>query len=229
MAPVGGPGNIAGRTSLHEVVARLRRRRPVFHSEADLQHSFARALWELAPEVESRLEVPQRSSGRTEYLDLLCIGPDARTAVEFKYFTRKWTGTAGTPSEDYALRSHAATDLARLNFVRDIARLERFCGRTAQNGLAIMLTNEPSLWTPPVPGRRPTRDHDFRIHGGRELAGTLLWAEGKYVPNTCALAGSYALAWEPYSAQPGAAGEFRWLAAFVGPPTVVDSGTASDT
>ncbi|WP_234539528.1 hypothetical protein [Streptomyces shenzhenensis] len=208
--------SIAGRASLDDVIAELSRHRPVFHSEADLQHSFARVLWELAPDVHSRLEVPQRGPGKTEYLDLQCLGPEGRTAIEFKYFTRGWTGKAGTPVEDYALKAHGATDLARLHFVRDIARLERFCSRPDQNGLALMLSNETSLWAPPAPGRRRTRDHDFRIHHGRGLAGTLLWAEGTYEPNTCSLRGTYPLKWETYSEQSGAGGEFRYLAVFIG-------------
>ncbi|MEU6369789.1 hypothetical protein ABZ876_29650 [Streptomyces sp. NPDC046931] len=217
IAPMDRMRMIAGRVSLDDVMAKLGRHRPVFHSEADLQHSFARALWELAPDVHSRLEVPQRGSGKTEYLDLQCLGPGDRTAIEFKYFTRAWTGKAGVPVEDYALKAHGATDLARLHFVRDIARLERFCRRPGQNGLALILTNEASLWAPPGPGRRRTRDHDFRMHHGRELAGTLLWAEGTYEPNTCSLRGTYPLEWEKYSEQGGAGGEFRYLAVFVGP------------
>ncbi|WP_405953334.1 hypothetical protein OG588_40795 [Streptomyces prunicolor] len=217
MTPVDGDTTVAGRISLGDIIEQLRRHRPVFHSEADLQHSFARVLWELMPDVHSRLEVPQRLLGRSEYLDLLCIGPSARTAIEFKYFTRRWTGTAGTPAEEYAVKGHAATDLARLHFVRDIARLERFCRRSDQNGLAIMLTNDASLWTPPGSGRKQTRDRDFRIHQGRELAGTLLWAEGAYEPNTCTLRGAYPLEWEPYSELDGAGGEFRYVAVSVSP------------
>ncbi|MDH6217274.1 hypothetical protein [Streptomyces pseudovenezuelae] len=216
-APMDADTTIAGQISLGDVIEQLSRHRPVFHSEADLQHSFARVLWELTPDVRSRLEVPQRLSGRSEYLDLLCIGPSARTAIEFKYFTRTWAGAVGTPAEDYALKGHAATDLARLHFVRDIARLERFCRRSDQNGLAIMLTNDASLWTPPGPGRAQTRDRDFRIHQGRELAGTLLWAEGTYKPNTCTLRGAYPLDWEPYSELDGAGGEFRYVAVSVSP------------
>lgn len=82
-----------------------------------------------------------------------------------------------------------------------------------------MLTNEASLWAPPGPGRRRTRDHDFRIHHERELTGTLLWAEGTYKPNTCSLRGTYPLSWETYSEQGGAGGEFRYLAVFVSPAT----------
>ncbi|MFI6011698.1 hypothetical protein ACIBAG_23270 [Streptomyces sp. NPDC051243] len=215
--PTAGGRTVAGQIALDDVIARLGRHRPVFHSEADLQHSFARSLWELAPDVHSRLEVPQRHLGRAEYLDLLCIGPSARTAIEFKYFTRRWSGAAGTPAEDYALKGHAATDLARLHFVRDIARLERFCHRSDQNGLAVMVTNDASLWTVPSPGRRQTRDQAFRIHQGRRLAGTLLWAEGEYKDNTCALRGTYDLDWRPYSELGGAGGEFRWLAVSISP------------
>jgi len=209
-------GTVAGRVPLDEVMTRLGRRRPVFHSEADLQHGFARVVWELARDVETRLEVPQRrDSGRAEYLDLLCFGP-GRTAIEFKYFTRRWSGPAGTSAEEYSLKDHAATDLARLHFVRDIARLERFGQGLDQNGFAVMVTNEASLWTPPAPGRKPTRDECFRIHQGRRLEGTLLWAGGAYEENTLTLGGTYDLGWRPYSELGGPGGEFRWLAVQVG-------------
>jgi hypothetical protein len=209
---------IAGEVPLTEVIARLRQDRPVFHSEADLQHSFARVLWELAPKIRSRLEVRQHvpdATGR-EYLDLLCLGPSARTAIEFKYFTAEWTGAVGQPPEEYALRSHAADDLARLGFVSDIARLERFGNRPDQNGLALLITNAAAMWTAPKPVK-PTRDRDFRIHEGRTLAGQLLWADGDYQPNTRILRGSYSLNWQPYSVQDGPQGEFRYLPLFTDP------------
>jgi hypothetical protein len=211
------PVLIAGRVSLAEVVARLRVARPVFYSEADLQHSFARTLWELDPQVQSRLEVRQHVADKHERLDLLCIGPTARTAIEFKYFTRAWTGTAGPLAEPYALRSHAATDLARLHFVSDIERLERFCPDPEQNGLALLITNDPALWTPPGSGAKPTRDSEFRIHQGRTLHGTLQWPQGMPVENTRALTGSYALDWRPYSQQDGAMGRFQYLAVPINP------------
>ncbi|CAL9667261.1 hypothetical protein [Streptomyces sp. Tu 3180] len=214
--PPGGP-TVAGQVPLSAVLDELAQRRPVFHSEADLQHSFAQLLWELAPEVRSRLEVPRRHNGRVERLDLLCLGSPGRTAIEFKYPTRRWTGTAGTPPEDYALRNHAAMDLARLHFVRDMVRLERFCSQPDENGLAVLLTNDPSLWTPPAAARKRTRDEDFRIHQGRVLTGTLLWAEGAYKPHTCTLRGTYTLDWRPYAQVEGVSGEFRCLAVSVSP------------
>ncbi|BBA98409.1 hypothetical protein RVR_4576 [Actinacidiphila reveromycinica] len=219
--PTSGP-LIAGEVSLPEVMARLRHDRPVFHSEADLQHSFARVLWELAPEVSSRLEVRQDvpdTTGR-RYLDLLCIGPSARTAIEFKYRTAKWTGTAGPDQEQYALRSHSAADLARLGFVSDIARLERFGNRPDQNGLALLITNEAGLWLPSK--QNDTRDREFRLHEGRTLPNRLLWGGGDYPRNTRTLHGAYTLNWQPYSLQDGPGGEFRYLAVVTDPVPVPD-------
>jgi hypothetical protein len=217
------PDLIAGQVALSEVLAVLAGVRPVFHSEADLQHAFARVLWELAPEVECRLEVRQASSDDVEHLDLLCLGPLGRTAVEFKYVKRAWSGTvgAGPLAERYALKSHGAPDLARRDFVFDVARLEKFCDRPDQNGLALLITNEPALWQEPKPSGKRSRDHEFRLHEGGELSGTLLWGGGDCQRNTRVLRGAYLLHWRPYSLQPGAAGEFRYLALFVAPGAAV--------
>lgn len=146
----------------------------------------------------------------------MCLGPRARTAVEFKYVTRKWSGTVGTPPEEYALRSHNASDVARREFLKDVGRLERFCDREDQNGLALLITNETLLWRPRE-RRTPTRDEEFRIDDGRELSGTLLWAGGSCTANTRVLRGTYTLAWRPYAQLGGAGGEFRCLAVFINP------------
>lgn len=94
------PETIAGSVALDEVLACLRARQPAFHSEADLQHSCALAMSEIAPGVRCRLEVPVRGSDASEYLDLLCLGPAGRTAIESKHVTREWSGTARTPPEE---------------------------------------------------------------------------------------------------------------------------------
>lgn len=204
---------IAGTVSLEQVMEALSRKRPIFHSEADFQFSFAQAVTALAPKVECRLERPMlnTATGRTEYLDLLCSGAPGETAIEFKYFTRRWSGEVG--GEAFELRAHAATDLLRLHFVHDIVRLERF--GFPRPALAVLLTNEPGLWRRST--RKP-RDRDFHLHEGRQLSGTLLWADGTYAPNTRDIQGTYALTWHNYwqlDDQPG--GHFRYLAVEVTP------------
>lgn len=132
---------IAGTVELDAVMDKLRLKRPIFHSEADFQHAFGQVLHELAPALRIRLEVRQENA---EHLDLLCFGSRGRTAVEFKYVSASWQGIDATTGESFRLRSHAADDLARRNFVFDVERLERFC-RVGGDGLAIMLTNMPAL------------------------------------------------------------------------------------
>ncbi|MFI5860775.1 hypothetical protein [Streptomyces sp. NPDC051546] len=118
----------------------------------------------------------------------------------------------GLPDEEYQLRNQAADDVARHKFVEDIVRPEKFCNQPHQDGLALLVTNFPGLWTAPKSGSRPTRDRQFRIHEGRTLTGTLLWAEGTYADNTRHLRGRYDLTWRPYSELPGPGGTFRCLA-----------------
>lgn len=199
---------IAGTVALDAVIAHLQKTRPVFHSEADLQHAFGQVLHDLDPTLGIRLEVRQQNA---QYLDLLCIGPVGRTAVEFKYVTAAWKGADPTTGETFELRAHSAHDLARRNFVFDIERLERFCrASSGTDGLALLLTNVAALSRPPA-SDRPTRDREFRIHEGRTLTGTLRWGGGDYPANERHLAGSYRLGWRDYIELDGRNGVFWWL------------------
>jgi hypothetical protein len=96
--------------------------------------------------------------------------------------------------ETFNLREHAAADLLRLGFVHDVVRLEGFAHGLP--GVAVLLSNEPGLWKD---SPRVTRDRDFRLHEGRQLQGSLLWAGGSYQPNTQELRGAYSLGWKDYS------------------------------
>ncbi|MGY1777751.1 hypothetical protein ACI8AV_17985 [Geodermatophilus sp. SYSU D00804] len=205
---------VAGRIDVPAVMEELARRRPVFHSEADFQFAFAQVIQSLVPDAHIRLEVPLRGVRGlkgSQYLDLMCSSPAGRTAIELKYFTRSWTGTDGSTEEQFRLRHHAATDLARRNLVFDIARLEQFTGAgVADNGLALMLTNDRNLW---LPSRRATsNDHEFHINEGVTLKGVLRWAKDLYPGNTRELTGKYPIRWNNYSELGGSHGAFRWLA-----------------
>jgi hypothetical protein len=192
--------------------------RPVFHSEADLQHAFAVVLREIHPGLQVRLEAPYP---RRRAVDLLCFGPGGRTLVEFKRFTAAWSGDDPNTGELFTLKQQAADDVARRNFVFDIARLEEFCATAMvpTNGLVIMISNGASLWTEPRPGE-VTRDADFRIHDGQIPTGTLQWGHlqgTEYEANRRTLTGRYPMTWQPYSVLEGRNGEFRWVAAAINP------------
>lgn len=190
----------------------LATKRPVFHSEADFQFSFAQAVIDLDRTIEIRLEVPRRAA-RRNYVDLVCIG-DQVSLIEFKYVTRAWTGTDGRTHETFDLRGHEALDLARFHFIHDVTRLE---GWTAEqentNGFAILLTNDSRLWVD-LKYKTPPRDLAFRLHQGRILTGDLAWGtpEQPYPENNRNLRGTYAADWHDYStldSRPG--GTLRWL------------------
>ncbi|WP_206673644.1 hypothetical protein [Pseudactinotalea terrae] len=208
-----------GSTTVGAVMADLARHRSVFHSEADLQFSFAQTVERLSyGRVRCRLEAPIRDpeSGRTTYLDLLCLAESGDVGIEFKYFTRSWTGSA--QGETYSLRNHAASDLARLYFVSDVSRLEALTAARSCQGVALMMSNEPRLWQPPGPRARARNDRAFGIHEGASLSGELRWGNG-YAANTRTLRGRYDAVWRDFSApDPGVpGGTLRWLALAVGP------------
>lgn len=203
---------IAGSVSVADVMSRLRQRRKVFHSEADLQFEFGRTVQELDPAIEIRLERPVRLDASSTYLDMFCIKVDARTAIEFKYFTQRWTSDGLVDSDEFVLRNHAARDLARRNFVRDIKRVEGFTRALAGNGIAILLTNDKALWE--TPSRAPTtRDRNFHLFEGRQLEGHLVWGH-QYENNrsNLDLAGSYTLQWHVHSHIDSPILELRYLA-----------------
>ena len=203
---------IAGALPLNAVMDELRGERMVFHSEADFQQAFAWVVQRLDGDIAVRLEVRQQDK---LHLDLLCRGPHGRTAIEFKYVTARWDGLDPGTGEEFRLRHHGAPDLARLGFVVDITRLERFCrpDDVPMNGLAVLLTNDRGLWSAPA-GHRQTRDAEFRLHEGRRLRGRLRWGvEGDYLTsNQHDLIGDYQLTWRNFAHLSGRNGEFRWLA-----------------
>jgi hypothetical protein len=189
--------------------------RPLFHNEADFQHALAWRLHEHWPTAQVRLET-RPLPAEALYLDIwFRIGQDA-WAIELKYPARGLTTVVD--DERFVLRNHAAQDLLRYDFIRDIVRLEHITEqRQGVQGLALLLTNDPNLWQ--VSDRTDTIDAAFRLHHGQTLSGTLGWGEraglgttkGRETPHQ--LAAAYTLAWEDYSVVDGQ--PFRFLPVYV--------------
>lgn len=208
---------IAGVLDLADVMKRLAVRRPVFHSEADFQLALGMLLHDLDPTLQIRMEIRLSivAGEKAEYLDVLCWGPAGRTALELKYFKAAWSGVDPQSGEQFRLSSGGADDVARRDFVFDVARLERFCRTSPEpmNGLAIEISNHSALWRPPRPRAIPPRDIQFRIHHGQMLSGELRWGGAtEYLANRRTLSGQYVMDWRPYSQLDGKNGEFVWLA-----------------
>ena len=210
---------------IHQVMAGLSSRRPIFHSEADFQHALAWHIHETRPDCDVRLEFdPFPAGGGRMAVDIWAKLQQATVAIELKYTTRGLQQES--QGEHFVLRQHAAGPPRRYDYVKDIQRLEYTLQipNPADYGFAILLTNSPTYWTPPT--HPDTTDAAFRIHdGGRLGEGELRWGDNaaagtmKTREDPIQLARSYALIWRDYSAfgnRPGA--QFRYLAVAVPPP-----------
>jgi hypothetical protein len=193
--------------------------RPLFHSEADLQHALAWQVHQMHPTARVRLETRPLRGIR---LDLLLVADGVRIAVELKYLVAKFSGLVD--GEVYELPNQSAQDISRHDVVKDIVRLETMVrDGYADAGYALTLTNDASYWRQ---GHKANPiDAAFRLDEGRSLSGTLGWASlaGKGTTHKrdapLVLEGSYECRWAPYSMVNGSDGrraEFRYLCLEVG-------------
>jgi hypothetical protein len=186
---------------LLEILYQLQKKRPVFHSEADFQHSLAWEIHERFPTYSMRLEYPLQP-GQPEHLDIFVFNQGEALAIELKYKTALLFSIVN--KELYSLKNHSAQDCGRYDFVADIERLERFVRENGKaTGYAILLTNDSSYWN--LPRDKDCVDAKFRVHEGRTLGGLLSWhasaskgtTRGREKP--LSITGTYGLHWQDYS------------------------------
>lgn len=213
---------IAGSINFEVLVGNLAKVRPVFHSEADLQQALAWQAHLLDPRVEVRLETRPDPLVR-EQLDLLLSRLDLgrSTAIEIKYWKKRWSGTVN--GEAFDLPNQGAHDIRRYDFVKDIARVERFVVTSpGWDGLVLLWTNDDLDWRAPTHFRATGADA-FRVHEGATLTGERTWGpqagpgtrRGREKP--LSLVGSYKLGWRDFSKfSPAPGGQIRLLAVEIG-------------
>jgi hypothetical protein len=137
---------------IENIIEKLKEKRPIFHSEADFQHSLAWEIQLAHPTASLRLEKPfplQSDNIRNSYLDIFMADNGSTYAIELKY------KTCGLDidifGEDFHLRSHGAHRDNRLHFATDVHRLERMKeSKQANYAYALMLTNECLYWLTPI-------------------------------------------------------------------------------
>jgi len=154
-----------------EIMRKLRRERPIFHSEADFQHALAWQIHLESPKSHIRLEYPldYEESG---HLDIVLLEEDREVAFELKYKKRRFF--AFIRKEIFSLRTDSAQDIGRYDFLKDVQRLEKFVsGRCNTSGYAILLTNDSLYWEA---SPRKTISDAFRVTEGRKITGTLNWS-----------------------------------------------------
>jgi hypothetical protein len=203
-------------------VVLLRESRPVFHSEADFQHALAWAAHQSDPSLRVRLETRPEPGMR---LDLLISRPavSEHLALELKYLTAAWDGTAG--GERFTLLSQGAQDIRAYEVVKDIRRVERLVdARPGWSGAVLVLADDPSYWSRPAHGQATNADA-FRIYDQQSLSGSRSWGPVtgpgtmRKREEAIELRGAYTCRWGDYSSLAGRAGKFRLLTIPVSPGT----------
>lgn len=155
-------GGTLTRIDLRSTLAALASTRQLFTCERDFQFALA---WQLKTEGhELCLEYEPGCVGKNAAIDLLITHPEL-VSVELKY--RPTAFTHGHVSVLYH-----PPDVACYGTVLDISRLERVVAEgKASRGVSILLTNRRTLWSNNQ--RRSCSYDNFRVHEGRELAGSM--------------------------------------------------------
>ncbi len=202
--------------AIHDCLAELARKRPLFHSEADFQLALAWHLQRAHLTAQVRLEVPfEARQGNRIRVDILFQDNDGLVLLELKYTTRGLE--LSVEKESFRLANQGAQDVRRYDCIRDIVRLETLVNQGhCSHGYAILLSNDPGYWTAPL---SHTVDAQFRLHeDDNPLYGTRHWdpeasagtRRGRETP--LPLSGRYCNQWRDYSrVSEGVAGQFRYL------------------
>lgn len=188
--------------NVEAVINSLRKKRMIFHSEADFQFAFAWEIQTQFPNADVRLEYspPNDSSKR---IDILVRIDDAIYPIELKYKTKllqTWVN-----NELYFLKNHGAQDLYKYDFVKDICRIETLKESMGgyREGYVVWLTNDSSYWT--SPRSKGVGYADFSVHHGAVKEGNMQWADSmgqgsiKAREDTLILVGKYNISWNQYS------------------------------
>ena len=121
---------------IHNLMADLSQHRPIFHSEADFQHSLAWQIQKTMPDCEIRLEWPYKKE-RNWHLDIWI--PSQGIAIELKYRNKKLE--LEHDGEHFSLRGRGRH--GGYGFLEDIQRLEQVVmDGNADAGFAVLLTND---------------------------------------------------------------------------------------
>lgn len=103
---------------LLHVIESLRKKRLLFHSEADFQFALAWEIQLLYPTAEIRLEYPSPENDSKKYIDILVRDNGFAYPIELKYKTKKLFGV--DKGEYYHLKEQSAQDIGSYDCVKDL-------------------------------------------------------------------------------------------------------------
>ena len=94
---------------VHDILNIIAKKRPIFHSEADFQHTFAWEIHQKLPHASVRLELPVQVKHQYLHIDIWIENRNEVLAVELKYKTRGLS--VQVDNEQYRLKNQSAQDI----------------------------------------------------------------------------------------------------------------------
>jgi len=104
---------------MEEILRKLSKERPVFHSERDFQHALAWKIHEQYPDMNVRLEKRIELDGKEIYVDIYLQDKEKNVVIiELKYKTKSLEIVVN--GEIFKLKDQFAQDISRYDFIKDI-------------------------------------------------------------------------------------------------------------
>lgn len=184
------------------VIAKLKAKRKVFVSEADLQLEMAWIIKEEYPYAKVRLEYCPEFD-LSMHIDILVMFNDKWIPIELKYKTKGCC--KNVDNEIYNLKNHSAKDVNCYLYLKDIQRIEKIRQNAPEfvEGYTVFVTNDLSYAKPP---KKPDCVYkQFSLENNIIKNGVLNWSEkaSKGTKKNCeipiCLQGDYVMSWKTYS------------------------------
>ena len=183
-------------------IVELKKKRPIFVSEADFQLELAWILKDKYPSAKVRCEYAP-SINPDMHIDILVIIDGKWIPIELKYKTKGCSKEFD--GDTYHLKNHGAKDVNCYLYLKDIQRIESVRENVPvfEEGYTIFITNEKSYLKPPQ--KMNCVYADFALAEGVEKCGIMDWAEGtgagtkRGMEKPIELLSSYLMQWEEYS------------------------------
>ena len=215
------PDNLSALRTLNiqQVLKSLAGERPIFHSEADFQHSLAWKMREIYPTLHPRLEYPLNSPGdsKRKACDIVLLqNGKVKVAIELKYFTKKFEHEIN--GEIFYLKEQSAHDIRCYDTFKDIKRMEDFLkANPTATAIVIVVTNDPIYWE--GPRSDSVKYAQFSLEEDRFMKGTLGWlgkSPSEERSDSINLRGEYTLNWQKYNQIAKDSGVFKYLYVSIG-------------
>ncbi len=184
------------------VISKLKEKRKLFVSEADLQLELAWIIKDEYPDAKVRLEYCP-SFDLNMHIDILVIINDKWIPIELKYKTKNCYKVID--DEIYNLKTHGAKDVNCYKYLKDIERIERIKEHVSQfaEGYTIFVTNEISY------SKKPSKPdcvyNQFSLEKHTTKSGILDWGDKasagtrKNCEKPIHLKGNYYIEWNTYT------------------------------